>query len=239
MKSIILAAGYATRLYPLTEKFSKALLPVQGKPIISHIVENLYEINKIDEIYVITNNLFYEDFLRWRSINEYKKVKIINDQTTSDANKLGAIGDIKYTIDNMNINDETLVIAGDTFFEFKLKEFETFYTENKTSSVCVKKEYNQDLRRFGIAEIENNRIINIEEKPNHPKTNNVVYACYIFNKQDLSLINIYLSEGNSPDAPGNFVSWLCNKSVIKPFIIDGCCIDIGTHESYKKANEIH
>ena len=99
MKAIILAAGYATRLYPLTEKFSKALLPVQGKPIISHIVENLYEINKIDEIYVITNNLFYKDFLEWKSTNKYEKVKIINDNTTSDKNKLGAIGDIKYTID--------------------------------------------------------------------------------------------------------------------------------------------
>ena len=239
MKAIILAAGYATRLYPLTEKFSKALLPVQGKPIISHIVENLYEINKIDEIYVITNNLFYKDFLEWKSTNKYEKVKIINDNTTSDKNKLGAIGDIKYTIDNMKINDETLVIAGDTFFEFKLKEFETFYTENKISSVCVKKEYNQDLRRFGIAEIENDRIISIEEKPSNPKTNNVVYACYIFNKQDLSLINVYLEEGNSPDAPGNFVSWLCHKSIIKPFIIDGYCIDIGTHESYEKVRARH
>ena len=139
MKAIILAAGYATRLYPLTEKFSKALLPVQGKPIISHIVENLYEINKIDEIYVITNNLFYKDFLEWKSTNKYEKVKIINDNTTSDKNKLGAIGDIKYTIDNMKINDETLVIAGDTFFEFKLKEFETFYTENKIDELVEHK----------------------------------------------------------------------------------------------------
>ena len=91
------------------------------------------------------------------------------------------------------------------------------------------------MRRFGIAEIENDRIISIEEKPSNPKTNNVVYACYIFNKQDLSLIDVYLEEGNSPDAPGNFVSWLCHKSIIKPFIIDGYCIDIGTHESYEKA----
>ena len=238
MQAIILAAGYATRLYPITEKFSKALLPINNKPIINYIVENLYEIENIENIFVITNDLFYKDFSTWKQKYNYEKVTVINDNTNNDQNKLGAIGDIKYTIDNQGIDDETLIIAGDTFFEFKLKDFADAYLKNKISTACVKQETEKDLTRFGIAEIKDGKIIDIEEKPSNPKSNNVVYACYLYNQEDLKMINNYLKEGNSPDAPGHFISWLCKRKEIQAFIINGYCLDIGTHESYSEAQQI-
>ena len=122
MQAIILAAGYATRLYPITEKFSKALLPVNGKPIISYIVDSLYKIKNMENIFVITNDLFFEDFLTWKKENNYNKIVVINDKTTNDTNKLGAIGDINFTINEGNIDDDTLIIAGDTYFNFELSK---------------------------------------------------------------------------------------------------------------------
>lgn len=238
MKAIILAAGYATRLYPLTEKYSKALLPVNDKPIISHIVESLYKIVNLDEIFVITNDLFYNDFLQWKNDSKYDLVTVINDGTNSDSNKLGAIGDINYVIQKMNIDEETLVIAGDTYFNFELSDFEKYYQKFKKPCVCVKEEYEQDLRRFGIAEIENNIIINIQEKPAEPKSNNIVYACYIFDKDSVAMVKQYLDAGNIPDAPGHFVSWLCKQREVIPFKINGFCVDIGTHESYHDAQNL-
>lgn len=239
MKAIILAAGYATRLYPITENFSKALLPIDGKPIISYITENLYKVKEIDEIYVVTNELFYNNFLNWKTLYNFDRVTIINDHTDSNDTKLGAIGDIKYVIDNQQIDDETLIIAGDTFFEFELKDFTEYYLKNKISAACIKQETEKDLTRFGIAELKDNKIINIEEKPVHPKSNNIVYACYIYNKSDLKLIDEYLNSGNSPDAPGHYISWLCKRREIQAFIINGYCLDIGTHESYSEAQNIN
>ena len=238
MKAIILAAGYATRLYPITEKFSKALLPINGKPIISYITESLNKIPGMDEIFVVTNDLFFNDFLTWKKENNYDKIVVVNDKTTSDTNKLGAIGDINFTINESKIDDDTLIIAGDTYFNFELCEFANFFNEKCIPCVCVKEETEQDLTRFGIAEIVNDKIIDIEEKPKHPKSNNVVYACYLFNKENIRLVKTYLEEENTPDAPGNFVSWLCKRTEVRPFKINGFCIDIGTHESYDNAQRL-
>ena len=238
MKAIILAAGYATRLYPITEKFSKALLPINDKPIINYIVENLYKIDKIEDIFVITNDLFYNDFLNWKAEYKFEKVTVVNDNTNSDKNKLGAIGDIKYVIDNQGINDETLIVAGDSFFDFELSAFVEEYEKTKTSIACVRQETEKDLTRFGIAEIENGKILNIEEKPQHPKSNTVVYACYIYNKEDMNMIGEYLATGNSPDAPGHYIAWLCKRRAVNAFIVNGYYLDIGTHESYNAAQHI-
>lgn len=238
MKAIILAAGYATRLYPITEKFSKALLPVNGKPIINYITDSLYKIEGLDKIFVVANDLFFNDFLAWKDENNYDKIVVLNDKTTNDTNKLGAIGDINFTINNGNIDDDTLIIAGDTYFNFELYEFANFFREKKLPCVCVKEEHEQDLTRFGIAEIVDDKIIGIEEKPQHPKSNNIVYACYLFNRENVQLVKEYLDEGNTPDAPGNFVAWLCKREEVRPFKINGFCVDIGTHESYNNAQNL-
>lgn len=238
MKAIILAAGYATRLYPLTEKVAKALLDVNGKPIISHITDSLYKIKELDTIYVITNDLFAKDFEIWKKENNYEKITIINDKTNSDETKLGAIGDINYVLEQTKLDDDTLVIAGDTYFNFELSDFSDFFYKNNETCVCVKEEHKEDLTRFGIAEIQDEIITGIEEKPKNPKSNNIVYASYIFRKKDILKIKEYLQEGNTPDAPGNFISWLCKKEKVRAFKINGFCIDIGTHESYNNAKNI-
>ena len=129
MKSIILAAGYATRLYPLTENQPKPLLPVAGKPMLNYIMEKIEEVSDIDEVFVVTNNKFFLTFVQWKANNEdkfTKKITIVNDKTKTNEDRLGAIGDIHYVIDNMNIDEELLVIAGDNLFEFSLAKFVDF-----------------------------------------------------------------------------------------------------------------
>lgn len=238
MKAIILAAGYATRLYPITKKFSKALLPVNGKPIINYIVDSLMKIDELDDIYVVTNDLFYKDFIKWKKEYSYDLCSILNDNTTDDSNKLGAIGDINFTINHFNIDDDTLIVAGDTYFNFELKELANFFNEDNYSCVCVKEEFDEDLTRFGIADIKDDIIVDIEEKPKNPKSNNIVYACYLFTRKDIHLVKKYLEDGNTPDAPGHFASWLCKHKIVRAFKINGFCIDIGTFKSYSEAQNI-
>lgn len=241
MKSIILAAGYATRLYPLTKNKPKALLPICNKPILNYIVDEIESIQEINEILIVSNDKFYNDFVFWaNSNNSTVPIKIINDNTTNDQNKLGAIGDINLVLKKENINEDVLIIAGDNFFTFKLKDFYNFYTNVDKDCILVKemKDQNQ-LKRMGIAELDlNNKVIGMEEKPKNPKTNIAVYAAYIYKKDTLKLIEKYLNEGNNPDAPGFFPSWLYDKKDVYAYKFKGECYDIGTHESYKQVNEI-
>lgn len=237
MKGIILAAGYATRLYPITLDKSKALLPINGKVIIEYIVESMAKINELDEIYVITNSKFYKDFNDWNNnYNSPKTVKIIDDMTTDNDNKLGAIGDIIYTIDNQNIDDDLIILAGDNFFDFSLVEFVDYYKIKDTDCICVK--YFEDetmLHHFGQAVLDENHIIkDIVEKPEVPVSNTVIYGVYLYKKDTLPLFNDYKNEGNTLDSPGNFPAWLHKKRDMSAYFFDGTCYDIGTLASYEE-----
>ncbi|MDR2899746.1 MAG: nucleotidyltransferase family protein [Clostridiales bacterium] len=235
MKAIILAAGYATRLYPLTQNKSKALLPVNNKPIISHITDEILTINAVDRIYVVTNSKFYKDFVDWRD-EEYANgiVEIIDDKTTDDNNKRGAIGDIHYVLQQAKIDDELLIIAGDNFFTFKLKDFYDYYTLKECDCVCagVLEDINL-LRRFAVATVDkDNKITKLVEKPENPESNLGVYAAYLYTKNTARLFDFYLTEGNMCDAPGYFLQWLYGRQDVFAYEINGKCYDIGTPESY-------
>ncbi|MCL1996020.1 MAG: nucleotidyltransferase family protein [Defluviitaleaceae bacterium] len=240
MKSIILAAGYATRLYPVTLKRPKSLLPINGKPIIDYIVDELVAMPDISKIYVIVNELFAKDFHDWRQRSDYaSQIEIVNDNTISDDTKLGAIGDIHFCIKEKNIAEDTLVIAGDTFFSFKLKDFYDFYNNNKKDCVCVE-EINdtQKLKNFAVAMLDGNKIVNLVEKPQLPKSNVAVFAIYIYKKETMALVEKYLQEGNKPDAPGHFVEWLYKKQDVLAYKVQGNCFDIGTLAGYNQVQEL-
>ena len=237
MKAIILAAGYATRLYPLTLHKSKALLPINNKPMIDYIIEKMNDIDILDEIYVVSNHLFYNQFIEWaKQIKTDKRITILDDGTTSDENKIGAIGDISFAIKEKNIDDELLIVAGDNFFTYSLQEYLDFFHEKDCDCVCVKEWLDKEsLSQFGIALLdENSLVLDIEEKPELPKSNNVVFATYFYKRETVPLFQQYLDQGNKPDAPGNFPAWLYKQQKVYAYAFSGDCYDIGTPKSYEE-----
>lgn len=240
MKAIILAAGYATRLYPLTENMPKALLTINDKPIIDYIVDEINTIDEVDSIYVVSNHKFIEHFYRWaKEASGKKPIKVIDDGTTSEETRLGGIGDIQYVIDQEKIDDDAVIIAGDNFFTYKLKDYYNYYKEKNKDCVCGKKLQDvEQLKQFAVASIdEYGKIIELQEKPEHPKSDIGVYATYFYKRDTVPLFRKYLDEGNKPDAPGYFVQWLYIQKPVYVYEMQGECYDIGTHKSYQEVQE--
>ena len=241
MKCILLCAGYATRLYPLTENFPKSLLKVGGKSIIDYTLDKVNEIDEVDEIYLVTNAKYAPHFEKWvNEKNNEKKIIVFNDGTTSNDDRLGAIGDIQFVIDEANVNDDILVLATDNLYEFKLLDFYNFYKIKKSPCVCVKQEENEILKRLGVANLdEDMKILSFEEKPENPKGKYGVYAEYIYPKDVVPKIKTYLDEGNSCDAPGNLIGYMYQKMPTYAYIFSGNCFDVGTHDSLKYVNDLY
>ena len=242
MKAIILAAGYATRLYPLTLNMPKALLPIGGKPIIDHIVAQMDTVDELDEIYVVSNDKFAGHFEEWaKTAVSRVPIKVLNDGTTDDSNKRGAIGDISFVIDEMQIKDDLMVIAGDNFFTYSLKDYVRFFREKDRDCVCVKVwEDESTLSQFGIALLdEKGMVLDIEEKPAKPKSNTAVFAAYLYKRDTVPMFREYLAAGNQPDAPGNFPAWLYHRKEVYAYTFDGECYDVGTPESYREVCEMY
>lgn len=242
MKCILLCAGYATRLFPLTENFPKALLEIGNRPLLDYILDEVNTIDEVDQIYVITNDRYYKHFEKWsQEKNNIKEVKVINDNTTSNDDRLGAIGDIMYVIDKENVNDDLLIIAGDNLFTYKLKNVIDFYKQKQKSVVCAKELDDIELlRRFAVAEVDESlKITNLEEKPQVPKSNLGVYATYVYPKEVIKYFEIYKNEGNNMDSPGHFPQYLYKKDDIYVYKFDGECYDVGTHETLKEVNDLY
>ena len=238
MKGIILAAGYATRLYPLTKDRPKALLPVAGRPILDYIADEMDTIEALDQIIIISNHLFAGQFQAWADDRNARKqghpVVVLDDNSTDDNNKLGAIGDIQFVVDQLEIDDELLVIAGDNLFTYRLRDAWQAYAANGQDMILAKKmPPEEDLRRYAIATVNTDGIVtDLVEKPAHPKSDLAVFATYFYQHSTVPMIRDYLKEGNSPDAPGNFPAWLYTRKPVRVYLFDGICIDIGTPESY-------
>ncbi|MBE6153709.1 MAG: nucleotidyltransferase family protein [Firmicutes bacterium] len=242
MKCILLCAGYATRLFPLTENFPKALLEIGNRPLLDYILDEVNTIDEVDNIYVITNDRYYKHFDKWATEKDnIKKIKVISDNTTSNDDRLGAIGDIMYVINKENINDDLLIIAGDNLFTYKLKDVINFYNQKQNTVVCAKELDDIELlKRFAVAQIDNtDKVIDIEEKPNEPKSNLGVYATYIYPREVLNYFETYKNEGNNMDSPGHFPQYLYKREDIYVYKFNGECYDVGTHETLKEVNKIY
>lgn len=241
MKCIILAAGYATRLYPLTKDKPKPLLDVAGKTILDHIMEKVAKVPEIDEVIIVSNAKFYDQFIAWSKEARYAKtITVLNDGTTSNEIRLGAIRDIQSAIDELAINEDIMVLAGDNLFDFELTDFVEYFQKVGTDCITAYKETDEaQLKRAGVVELDTSgKVLSFEEKPEDPKSDFAVPAFYIYKKETLPLFKKYLDEGNNPDAPGHFVPWLINKKSVHAWILPGKRYDIGTLESYKRVQEI-
>lgn len=238
MKCLILAAGYATRLYPLTENFPKPLLKVKDKPILDWLIEDLNSTNKIDEYYIVTNHKFYNHFISW---NAYSNVTIIDDGTTTNETRLGALRDIELVLKKENIIDDLLIMAGDNLLDFSLKNFIDYQEKTKTSVVF--RTYLDDvnkLRKTGVATInENDVITSMEEKPEEPKSNWAIPPFYIIKKEDLEYVYKAINDGVKSDAPGSFIAYLVSKTQVHAYLMDGKRYDVGTIETYEQINNTY
>ncbi len=247
MIALVLAAGYATRLYPLTLNTPKPLLTVGPKTMIDYIVDEIETICDVNKIVVVTNHRFAGHFDEWaqKRLSEDAgngislPIEIIDDGTTDDSNKLGAIGDIQFVIDKLSIDEDLMIIAGDNLFTYKLSDmYDFFKTNGKDTLVAIHVESVEQLRKLAVANLdEDGKVLSLAEKPKEPKSHTAIYATYMYLKETLPMIRQYLDEGNTPDAPGNFPSWLYTRKDVLAYRAPGICIDIGTPENYKDVCE--
>ena len=231
MKCIILAAGYATRLYPLTEIFPKPLLEVGDKPILDWLIEDLDSV--IEEFIVVTNHKFYNHFINW---SKGKRVIVLDDGTTCNEKRLGAVNDIKLAVDCLNPKEDCMVMAGDNMLDFSLKGFVEFFKEKSSSCVmCHEENKLEALQKTAVITIDDNNLItSYEEKPKEPKGNLAVPPFYIYRASDLRRISEALDNGCAYDAPGSFASWLSKQTNMYAYRMPGKRYDIGDLNSYKK-----
>ena len=237
MISLALAAGYATRMYPLTENFPKPLLPVGGIMILDRLLMDLDALPEIERHVVVSNHKFIDHFEDWRKRTPLKKpITLIDDGTTSNDNRLGAVRDIQLTIERECIDDDILVLAADNLLDFSLSVLVRAYDQSGASQIfCYREDDLSVLRRCGVATLSADfRVIHMVEKPSEPQSHWAVPPFYLYARRDLALIADAISGGVNVDAPGSLVSWLCERTEIRATEMPGKRIDVGTLEAYER-----
>ena len=244
MKIIILAAGYATRLYPLTLTQPKPLLPVAGKPMLEYVLDSLAPIGGIDRVYVVTNAKFAVRFQEWsaqhRATRPDWKVTIANDGTTSDNDRLGAIGDIHYVLKTRNVDDDLIVVAGYNLFSEPLGGFGDF-CRAKNAPVLALYDVGdlEQIKKYNAISVDGDgRITFFEEKPKNPTSTLTGIALYFYPRNTLPLIRQYIAEGNNPDQPGRLVQWLYPRTAVYTWRVPGMWFDIGSRETLEEADRL-
>lgn len=244
MKVIILAAGYATRLYPLTLTQPKPLLPVAGKPMIDHVLDNLATISGIDRVYVVTNAKFANHFQKWaenyRAAKTRLEFTIVNDASTDDKNKLGAIGDLHLVLSREKVDDDVIVVAGDNLFSERLDGFAEAARRHNSPVLAVYDVGNlEEVKKYNSISVDKDgRITFFEEKPKSPTSTLTGIALYYYPKSVIPLIHQYIAEGNNPDQPGRLVQWLYPRVPVYTWKVPGLWYDIGSKETLEEANRI-
>lgn len=238
MKCIVLAAGYATRLYPLTQNFPKPLLEVSGKSILDWLLEDVQSTGMIDEVIVVSNHRFCDIFNKWanEAADRLKglKLTVLDDGSTDNDNRLGAVRNIAFAINQCNLDSDVLVLAGDNLLDFSIKGFLDFYNDKKTT--CIMRHFEssiEKLQRTGVVEVDDeDKVISMEEKPKEPKSNWAVPPFYVYGSDDLSVIvECVNSEEINLDAPGGFIEWFCKRRPVYAYEMPGKRYDIGNKES--------
>lgn len=239
MKAIILAAGYATRLGDLTRNRPKPLLPVGGRPMVDFVYEKLQALPQIDEVYLVTNHRFAEAFRGWSAACAAPPVTVLDDGTTSDAEKRGAIGDLLFVVEQAHISDDVLVIAGDNLFRDDLGPFVAFFEEHGSSVALYDGNDRELIKQYSAIEMDNSkRITSFVEKPRDPRTTLMAIAVYAYRREHVLLLRQYRDQGGNMDSPGFFPSWLCRRVPLFGFRLHGPWIDIGSPAEYRRAEEL-
>lgn len=240
MKCLILAAGYATRLYPLTENFPKPSLTVGNKTILDWLIDDIDTANLVDEYIVISNHKFAKHFEDWAKTKE-QKVTVVDDGTDTNETRLGAVKDIQFAIEKLNLDDDMLVIAGDNVLDFSLTKFMEYAGQKKTS--CIMRYYEPEdkkLLKSGVVTIdENDKILDMTEKSSTPATHWCCPPFYYYTKEDAKLVQRGIDSGCGTDAPGSYAAWLCTQTTVHAMEMPGKRYDIGNLESYEKVKAVY
>jgi len=235
MKCLFLAAGYATRLYPLTENFPKPLLPIGDKPILDWLLDDLETTGMIDRYITVTNHKFANHFFTWAKSHRLP-ITVLDDGSTENENRLGAVKDILFAMEHVPMNDDVFILAGDNILDFSLGNFLRYYQHKQTS--CVMRYYENSeakLHKTGVAVVDDNdRIVEMEEKPKEPKSHWCIPPFYICKANDINLIKTAIANGCGTDAPGSFIAWLSSQTPVHAFEMPGKRYDIGDLASYNE-----
>jgi glucose-1-phosphate thymidylyltransferase len=241
MKCVLLVAGYATRLYPLTRSLPKPLLEVGGRPILDWILEKALKVELLDEIILVSNSRFlgaFEGYLEKRKLP--LRASCLDDGTTDNEHRLGAIADLALAIERRGLEDDILVLAGDNLFDFELSDFAAFFAAKGAD--CITTHALDDLealRRTGVIELgADGRVLSFEEKPREPRSRFAAPPFYLYRRETLPLLREYLATGGNPDAPGNFLPWLLARKPVYAYRFEGRRYDIGTIESYEEVRAL-
>ncbi len=228
MKALVLAAGYATRLYPLTKTVAKPLLPLAGRPMLDYLLDRIREVEDVDEVHVVTNHKYAASFAEWAST---RAVVVHDDGTTSEDDRLGAIGDIQFVVEREGLSgDDLLVIAGDNLFDYSVADYVRWWRgKGEASAVVLYDVGSLDLvKRYSSVELDaDGRLVSFVEKPDAPSSTLVATAAYLYHRAHLALVRAYLDEGNPPDEPGRFVAWLVPRAPVYGYPVTGDWRDIG------------
>ncbi len=235
MKCLILAAGYATRLYPLTENFPKPLLTVGDKTILDWLIDDIDGAGEVDEYVVISNHKFASHFTRWAA-EKKQKVTVVDDGTSTNETRLGAVCDIQYAIDQLGLDDDMLVIAGDNVLDFSLQQFIRYAKQKGTS--CIMRFYEADekkLLKCGVVTTDDaDRVLRMTEKSPTPETHWACPPFYYYTRADARLVREGIAAGCGTDAPGSYIAWLCTQTTVHAMKMPGSRYDIGNLESYEQ-----
>ncbi len=243
MKAVILAGGFAKRLWPLTKDTPKPLLPVAGRPMIEHILEKLSAVDNLEKIYISTNSKFGDHFSQWLETFEMNKhIEVFIEESTAEEEKLGAVGALGLLLRENDIDEDVIVLAGDNIFEFDISEFLSGHNGRPHVALYDMLDKDAVRNKYGVVQLNEDGIIsNFQEKPENPASTLISTGCYFFPKHTVKMIHEYLEQGRNPDAPGFFISWLSQQTDVKGFVMKNSMrwFDIGSIESYEEANRIY
>jgi glucose-1-phosphate thymidylyltransferase len=237
MHAIVLAAGYATRLAPLTDNCPKPLLPIRGVPLLDFALAKVFAVKQVTAVTLVSNHKFIAQFENWlRQRQPPAPVRLLDDGSTTNENRLGAIRDLQFAVGQAGIVEDALVLAADNLFAADLSAMVAFADERNADCILVR--HLEDIearRRTGIATLDGSgRVIEFEEKPRDPKTTWAVPPIYVYRRETLAMLGDYLRQGGAPDAPGNFLAWLCKRRPVYGWRCDGDIFDIGNLEQYAR-----
>jgi glucose-1-phosphate thymidylyltransferase len=238
---VVLAAGYATRLRPLTDQVAKPLLPLAGRPMLDYLYDRIAEVGEVDELHVVTNARFAADFRVWAESGERPLPVVVHDDgTTSNDDRLGAVGDMAFAIERGGIEgQDLLVLAGDNLLGYSLEDLVSFWRERRGgAALAVHRVPDPELiKQYGVVELDaDDRVVSLEEKPSQPRSDLAATAAYVYPAAHAASIPRYLEEGNSPDAPGNFLVWLYRREPVYGYRFTGDWMDIGDPEQLLDAD---
>jgi glucose-1-phosphate thymidylyltransferase len=239
MTGVILAAGYGTRMWAVTATVPKPLLPVGNRVVLDYLIEQLAEIREVRRLVLVTNALYHEQFAEWARSRGRGALEILNDGTRSNEKRLGAVGDLRFAIDGARLDDDLLVAGADNIFRFEVRSLVDFFTERQANVIAVVRETDpRRLRQTSTLRLgEDDRVVEFVEKAPEPISDLVCPPLYGFRRATLGLVERYLAEGGSADAPGHFIAWLYTRRPVYGRVMPAGRLDIGSPETYREAQE--